>query len=334
MRPRLATPLLIALLAIGAPASGGAAAVRGSGPTWRDGGRAAPAWLVAEREGRVAAAPDTAAYPGGPKRGWLVIVGGNLHDPAIVRRFIELAGGPDAPLVMIPTASAGDHFDLSYPGLEKFRDAGATNMTLLHTRDRAVANTDSFVAPLRHARGVWFFGGRQWRLADAYLGTRTEAAIDSVLARGGVVGGSSAGATIQGSFLVRGDTKTNTIMMGDHQKGFGLLPGVAIDQHVLVRNREFDLIPVIERHPKLLGIGLDENTAIVVHGDRFQVIGQSYVAIYDPTHRLDSGGRFYFLRAGDRYDLTTRTAYRPVQVERPLGRVEAEDWGSDSTGGG
>ena len=318
MRPRLGTLLVTPLLLLGTPVPGGApaAATHGAGLDHR------------------APVRDSAAYPGGPARGWLVIVGGNLHDPAIIRRFLELAGGPDAPIVMVPTASEGDRFDLSFPGLQKFRDAGAENMTILHTRDRSVANSDAFVAPLRRARGVWFFGGRQWRLADAYLGTKTEAAIDSVLARGGVVGGSSAGATIQGSFLVRGDTKTNTIMMGDHQRGFGLLPGVAIDQHVLVRNREFDLIPVIEKHPELLGIGLDENTAIVVHGGGFRVIGPSYVAIYDPTHRLDSGGRFYFLRAGDRFDLTTRMAYRPTGVERPLGRVEAEGWGSDAAGGG
>lgn len=282
---------------------------------------------------RPAIAQQDSLYPGGPERGALVIVGGNLHDPAIIGRFLELAGGPDAPIVMIPTASAGDHFDRSYPGLRKFRDAGATNMVLLHTRDRAVANSDSFVAPLRRARGVWFFGGRQWRLADAYLGTKTQDAIEGVLARGGVVGGSSAGATIQGSFLVRGDTKTNTIMMGDHQEGFGLLPRSAIDQHVLVRNREFDLIPVIETHPDLLGIGLDENTAIVVHGARFRVIGRSYVAIYDPTHTLDSGGRFYFLRSGDVFDLTTRTPYRPAEVERRLDRVQAAGWEGEASGG-
>lgn len=321
MLSRVVTLVVAPFLVLGSGRSPGARAVHGT--------RAG-----ISPEARPAAPADTTRYPGGPRRGWLVIVGGNLHDPAIIHRFLALAGGPGAPLVMIPTASEGDHFDLSYPGLQKFRDAGATNMTVLHTRDRAVANSDSFVAPLRHARGVWFFGGRQWRLADAYLGTKTEAEIDSVLVRGGVVGGSSAGATIQGSFLVRGDTKTNTIMMGDHQKGFGLLPGVAIDQHVLVRNREFDLIPVIEKHPDLLGIGLDENTAIVVHGGRFRVIGPSYVAIYDPTHELDSGGRFYFLRAGDSFDLTTRTAYRPVEVERPLARVEAGDWATDSAGGG
>ena len=111
-----------------------------------------------------------------------------------------------------------------------------------------------------------------------------------MLQRGGVVGGSSAGATILGSYLVRGDTATNTIMMGDHEEGFAFLRDTAIDQHLLRRNRQFDLIEVIEAHPHLLGIGIDEDTAIVVEGDRFEVMGQSYVVIYDHERLLDSGG--------------------------------------------
>ncbi len=71
--------------------------------------------------------------------------------------------------------------------------------------------------------GVWFTGGRQWRIVDAYAGTMAEREIRKVLDRGGVIGGSSAGATIQGSYLVRGDTKTNTVMMGDHEEGFAYL---------------------------------------------------------------------------------------------------------------
>jgi cyanophycinase len=78
-----------------------------------------------------------------------------------------------------------------------------------------------------------------------------------------VVGGSSAGATIQGSYLVRGDTKSNQIMMGDHEQGFGYIKNVAIDQHVLARNRQFDLYEIMRKHPELLGLGIDENTAIV-----------------------------------------------------------------------
>ena len=198
---------------------------------------------------------------------------------------------------------------------------------MLHTTDRQVADSEAFVTPLTSARGVWFGGGRQWRLADAYLNTRTQREIEAVLERGGVVGGSSAGATIIGSFMVRGDTKGNEIMMGDHQVAFGLLKGVAIDQHLLRRNREFDLIDVIEAHPDLLGIGIDENTAIVVQGNRFEVMGQGYVAIYDHQKMLDSGGRFYFLAPGDRYDLEKREATRPTTSQQPIERVVKKEWG-------
>ncbi len=262
----------------------------------------------------------------GPPRGSLVIVGGAMRDPAIIERFIQLAGGPDAPIVVIPTAGGGDTYDQYYPGLRSFRDAGATDLTVLHTTDRQRANSEAFVAPLRRARGVWFTGGRQWRLADAYLDTRVHDELRGVLDRGGVIGGSSAGATILGSYLARGDTAINTIMMGDHEVGFGFLHDVAIDQHLLRRNRQFDLLEVIEAHPELLGIGLDEDTAIVVQGDEFEVVGRSYVVIYDHERMLDSGGRFYFLGAGDRYDLKARTAFRMQRARRPLERVVERPW--------
>ncbi|RMH14902.1 MAG: cyanophycinase [Gemmatimonadetes bacterium] len=267
-----------------------------------------------------------AAQEVGPERGSLVIVGGALRDEAIVQRFVDLAGGPTAHIVVIPTAGGAESYDEFWPGLKMFRDVGATNLTVLHTTDPAVADEEAFVAPLLDAGGVWFAGGRQWRLADAYLGTRTEEALREVLARGGVIGGSSAGATIQGSYLVRGDTRTNTIMMGDHEEGFGFLRNTAIDQHVLRRNRQFDLIEVIEAHPELLGIGLDENTAIVVRGDRFEVMGQGYVLIYDHGRMIGDHGRFYVLAPGDRFDLRTREATRPVTRYEPIGRVEARPW--------
>ncbi len=262
----------------------------------------------------------------GPSRGTLVAVGGRMQDPSIVERFLQLAGGADAPIVVIPTAGGGEHYDRSWPGLRTFEAAGATRLTVLHTTDREEANSDAFVRPLREARGVWFGGGRQWRLADAYLHTETHRAIRAVLGRGGVVGGSSAGATILGSYLVRGDTSGNTIMMGDHQEGMAFLRGVGIDQHLLRRNRQFDLVEVIRARPDLLGIGLDEDTAIVVQGDELEVIGQSYAVIYDSERQIDSGGFFFFLAPGDRYNLATREAVRPSPVARPLERVVEREW--------
>jgi len=262
----------------------------------------------------------------GPEAGSLLVVGGALRDTAIVRSFIDLAGGPEALIVVVPTAGDADPYDDRNAGLEQFLALGATNLRVLHTRDPAVADSEAFTAPLREAGGVWFIGGRQWRLADAYLGTRAEAEFRGVLARGGVVGGSSAGASILGSYLVRGDTESNTVMMGDHEVGFGLLRNTAIDQHLLARNRQFDLVDVIRTYPELLGIGIDEDTAIVVRGNRFEVIGQSYVVIYDHGVTLDSGGLFYFLAPGDQFDLTAREAFRQGRsLDTPL-RIQRTPW--------
>lgn len=292
----------------------------------RSGGRrparvfaAAPALALALGVAAALSSPAVAqvAPTVGPESGSLVIVGGALQDPEIVQAFIERAGGPDAPIVVIPTAGGGDDADYGADCrcLGQLRENGARNLTVLHSYDPEVADTESFVAPLEEAAGVWFPGGRQWRLADAYLGTRTERALQDVLARGGVIGGTSAGASIQGSYLARGDTRSNTVMMGDHEVGFGYMRSTAIDQHLLARNRQFDLLEVIEAHPELLGIGLDENTAVLVDGDRMEVMGAGYVAIYDAGARLPGGGPFYLLRDGDTFDLATRT---PSRSGRPL----------------
>lgn len=263
----------------------------------------------------------------GPEHGTLMVVGGNMHDPALYKRFIELAGGPDAPIVMIPNAGGGDHYDQFYSGLDAWRAAGARNLIVLFTTDRKVADSDAFVEPLKTAQGVFFFGGRQWHIVDDYAGTKTETEIRNVLERGGVIGGSSAGASIQGSFLMRGDTKSNEVLMGDHQVGFGYLRGVAIDQHVLRRNRQFDMVKVVEAHPDLLGIGLDENTAIEVHGDMATVMGESYMLVYDNQKTTGGDGKFYFLAPGDRFNLATREAVRPAQSFRPVDGPEKKPWG-------
>lgn len=254
----------------------------------------------------------------GPAHGSLVIVGGALSDQAIWDRFIEMAGGPDAPVVVIPTAGGAPDYPADWEGLDRLRNAGLRNVTVLHTYDRTVADSEAFAKPITQARGVWFSGGRQWRLADSYLDTKVHGELRNLLARGGVIGGSSAGATIQGDYLARGDTRNNTIMMGDHEQGLALIRGVAIDQHLLQRNRQFDLLEIIRARPELLGIGIDEDTAIVVKGDQFEVIGQGYVAIYDAKRQIDSGGDFYFLAPGDRFDLASREATRR---NLPLERV-------------
>lgn len=108
-------------------------------------------------------------------------------------------------------------------------------------------------------------------------------------------------------------------MMGDHEEGFGFLKRAAIDQHLLMRNRQFDLVEIITAHPDLLGIGLDENTAIVVRGDTFNVMGQGYVAIFD-ANTWSAERPFYLLAPGDRFNLVERTAERRATTWEPVGR--------------
>jgi cyanophycinase len=238
----------------------------------------------------------------GPPKGTLVVVGGGVMGPEVINRFIDLAGGPDAPIVFVPTANGLDPQPVKLAESNVLVKAGAKNVTILHTTDRKVADSKEFVAPLLKARGVFFGGGRQWHLVDSYLNTRTQREFRAVLDRGGVIGGSSAGATIIGSYLVRGARSGNSIMMAPgYEEGFGFLRGVAVDQHLLKRKRENDMVAVVTAHPQLLGIGIDESTAVIVQGDNFEVVGPSKVAIYE------HGKPYYFLSAGDRFDLKTRS---------------------------
>ena len=238
----------------------------------------------------------------GPAKGNLFIVGGGKLGPELVQKFFDLAGGKDGSIVVIPTADGAEKYDAgTYLDKTFLKLAGATHLTLLHTANRKEADSEAFVAPLKTAKAVWFVGGRQWHLADSYLNTRTQKELFALLDRGGVIGGSSAGATIQGSYLVRGAVEGNETMMSPgHEEGLGFVKDVAIDQHVITRHREKDLDPVVERYPKLLGIGIDEATAIIVHGDRFTVIGPSKVFIHE------NGKSFYTLQGGDEFDLKSR----------------------------
>jgi cyanophycinase len=249
-------------------------------------------------------APE-AATAVGPQTGTLIIAGGGRLGPEILDRFVALAGGAAARIVIIPTAGEQDTFPDDWSGYQQFRTMGVQELTVLHTRDPRTANRTDFVAPLQRATGVWFPGGRQWRLADAYLGTRTVRELFALLDRGGVVGGTSAGASIQPSYMVRGAPEGNHIMMAlGHEEGFGFLREVAVDQHLLARNRQNDLLSVIETHPRLLGIGIDEGTAILVRGDRAEVIGRSRVAFYNASDA--NGAAYYFLEPGDAFDLARR----------------------------
>ncbi len=260
-----------------------------------------------------------AAQNYGPPAGTLVIAGGgSMEGTGIIERFIELGGGAESGrFVIVPTA--GGNYDRAgnvrafdeEQVLSGWRARCVANVTMLHTHDRTVADSPDFVADLDQATAVWFNGGRQWNIVDSYAGTRTYDAFHAVLARGGVIGGSSAGATIQGEYLVRGDTRGSEIVMTDeehHQTGFEFLRKTAIDQHINTRNRWDHIIPVIEQKPHLLGLGLSEGTAVIVRGDTLEVAGNWMVAVHDNTRGYHPWEKPYFvLSPGERFDMDNRS---------------------------
>jgi cyanophycinase len=274
------------------------------------------AWVTGIIAALTAIAPaDTAiAQPPshGPKKGYLLITGGATQPPDY-QRFIEMSGGKNARIVVIPTASVTKPTDQATLQAQYCTGPKSpfaqVNCTVIHTIDRTVADSAGFVAPLTTATGVWLEGGRHWRLTDAYLDTRTVKEIFNLLDRGGTVGGGSAGATVQGSYMVRGSSNPddNTIMMAPgHEVGFGLFTNVTIDQHVDVRHRENDLASVIKAHPDLLCLGLDQSTSITIHADTLTVNGPKRVAVWDGKDHEGKG--YYYLLTGDKLNTATRVA--------------------------
>lgn len=247
-------------------------------------------------------------------RGTLLLHGGifNYSTPrndALGQAIIETMetwsdGRIGEPLVFIPGArrTVTDEDESTFE--DQWRDIMAEGVpfSVLHAdnegpqftnvADAAQANTDAFVEPLRSAMGVFIPGGRQWRFLDAYKYTKTEEELWNVLDRGGVIAGTSAGAAIMGSYMPRGDPDGSTIMVADrewYRHGFGFVSNVAVDNHVGRRGREMEMYEVMNNenveNRYLLGIGLNENTFVVVKGRYFEVRGDrgedSIVRVYD-----------------------------------------------------
>lgn len=268
--------------------------------------------------------PTVAQKSAGPTNGTLIVDGGGATEP-IVRRFVELSGGPHARIVVIATAPSSIRFgpdnvilDPDWPrDRNEWRQYheylkrwfGVDQVEIIHTRDRRTADTEAFIAPLNSATGVYLAPGNSGRLADAYLGTRTHIALKNLLKRGGVVFGSSAGAIIQGSFTVRGRPDKPLLMAAGKTMGFGFLTNVAINPHLTSAKRDAELVNVVDAHPKILGIGIDDDAALLVQKNVFEVIGTGRVAIYDNVRR--NGSWYYWLKPGERFDLSTWTKLSP-----------------------
>lgn len=245
----------------------------------------------------------------GPPHGTVIVVGGGSMGPEIYSAFIQAAGGPDALIIDVPTAGGDTAYNQNAPGTRGWKQAGAKNVYVLHTTNKKLADSDSFAAILKKAGGVWFEGGRQFHLVDSYAGTKTEAGFHDVLARGGVIGGSSAGASILGDFLVRGAPSNDNFIMDSpgYEKGFAFLRGVGIDQHVVARERLRDLADsIMPKYPNLLGMSEDEGTAWYVHGDTATIIGRDKAFVYGGKDPTDAGTPFLTLYPGDKYNLATR----------------------------
>jgi cyanophycinase len=248
---------------------------------------------------RVSAAP--AAREG---RGYLFLVGGGPQPPALVERFVELAGGPGrARIVVFAMASA----DGRASGDEKARDLralGAAAVNLFITRGEA--GSDSVARLLEGATGVWFGGGDQALLTAALHGTRAETAIRARYEAGAVIGGTSAGAAAMSTPMITGDERhpggdrppsdsgaafmtiaRDNIVTAD---GFGLIGSAIVDQHFVRRRRHNRLLSLVLERPPHLGVGIDESTALVVHPDgRWSVLGASVAVVYDARRSATAG---------------------------------------------
>ena len=275
----------------------------------------------ASRSGASVGATPNGTPRVGPAHGSVIPSSARSMGPEVYAKFIELAGGPNALIVVVPTAGGDSVYPPDWRGADGFKAAGAKHVVILHTIDRKVADSEAFIAPLKTAGAVWFEGGRQFHLVDSYGGTKTEQAFNEVLARGGVIGGSSAGASILASYMVRGAPSNDNFIMSypGYERGFGYLRGVGIDQHVVARERLADLADsVMPRHPEILGISEDEGTAWVVRGDSAEIIGRDKAFVYGGKDPTDPGRPFITLHPGDKYNLAARRVTHRAITDSPV----------------
>jgi cyanophycinase len=231
--------------------------------------------------------------------GTLLICGGGKLPDELRQRFYDRAGGQQSRIVVIPGIYVGDDEELSQAFLEPWKRLGARSVQIVSAESPNVANTAAFVRAVASATGVWLGGGDQEWLSATYSGTQIEREIKGVLDRGGVVGGSSAGAAVMSPLMIAGG-RGNAV----EASGLGLLPDTVIDQHLLRRNRLNRLLGVVSAHPDLIGFGVDERTGLEVclRNNHLSVIGDSYVVACLPGAN-DRQARVEILKRGDETNL-------------------------------
>lgn len=247
--------------------------------------------------------------------GTIVVCGGKVTDD-IAREFLRLAGGEQARLVVIPTASELADGPSATRFVEFWKERGPATVDMLHTRVRSVADQADFVEPLRHATGVWMSGGNQAKLTSAYLDTAVHRELRAILARGGVVGGTSAGAAALSEVMICGG-RTNALLT----RGFGLLPQAVVDTHWLQRGRVGRLCGVLDAYPGMLGLGVDESTAVVISARDMWVVGNSFVTTV-LGNAVDAPVQFDLLTSGEHGDFL---AYSEAALRRGAARSESYD---------
>src|SRR4051812_13821397 len=273
--------------------------------------------------------------------GTVIVIGGaedKVRDRVILNRFVALAGGPDATIAVISTASSlGPEAGARYR--QVFSDLGAAHVRPLHVVTRPQANDESAAVMVRDASGIFLTGGNQLRLSSTIGGTRLAEAIAARFRAGAVVAGTSAGASAMSSHMIAfgASGATPKQRMAQIAAGLGLLPGVIIDQHFQQRNRLGRLLSLIAQNPSLLGLGVDEDTAGVVGPDHvMDVIGRGSVTIVDgaasETDAWDIHGHrpimisnvvLHSLPAGYRFDLRRRNRIATPALRTIGGRAAA-----------
>ncbi len=257
-------------------------------------------------------------------KGHLLIIGG-VQTPEIEKKFVELAGGSDARIIIIPNAGSEPKLN-SEIEQKTFTSLGAKADYILFTRE--TADDEANLKKMEWANAVFFTGGDQSDLTRDMLGTKLLEKVFDIYNNGGTVGGTSAGAAVMSEVMITGNELINkdssvsfvTIEKGNVEvkRGFGFLTNVIIDQHFLKRKRHNRTISALIEHPNLFGIAIDESTSIIVNpDDTFEVFGNNQVLVYDPTNskyiREDNNGnlgisnmKLHVLISGDKFDMKTK----------------------------
>ncbi len=257
-------------------------------------------------------------------KGQLIIIGGaedKEGDCTILRDFVRRAGGVNARIVVMTVATelpreVGENY------IKVFERLGAEDVQIVDTVEREDASSASYLEAIEKASGVFFTGGNQARITSVLKDTEMDKLLHQRLAEGLVIGGTSAGAAMMPDvMIVEGDSETNPrIEIVDMEPGMAFLPGVVIDQHFLQRGRIGRLLSAVIQQPVVLAFGIDENTAVVVSNDQFEVIGEGAVTIVDVAELTHTnlgqilkdedlaicGARLHVLPHGYRFDLRSR----------------------------